>query len=330
MLQNLVTGGSGFLGGHLVEALLARGEKVRVLVRPTSQINHLASPEVELVYGDLLDAQSLKSAAYGMDRVYHCAGHVKDWGGGWETFRSINVTGVQNLLDAVLAAGVSKYIHISSSDVYGHPNRPVDETAPYRRRGWPYGDTKIDGEKLVWNYYYQYGLPITVMRPASIYGPHSISLVMDIVGLLKSGSMAHIGTGRSSAGLAYVTNVVDMILLAAESKKSVGQAYNASDGSNVTWRQYTDRLAEIVGVPSPGVMIPYRAAYLVGWAMEKIFGALRIETRPLLTRMAVELFGTDQGFSINKAQRELNFVPRVEFDEGMYRVEAWLRQIGAI
>ncbi len=328
MQRNLVTGGSGFLGSHLVEALVERGDEVRVLVRPTSNIAHLKSIGVELAYGHLDDVQSLRSATQGIERIYHCAAIAADWGA-WETFHAANVTGVRNLLDAAMEVGVSKFIHVSTTDVYGCPDYPADETAPHRQRGWPYGDTKIEGERLVWNYYHQHDLPVTVVRPTNIYGPRSTTFVQEIVELLKSGSMVHIGKGLKPAGLAYVTNVVDVILRAAESKSSVGQAYNASDGSEVTWRQYVDQLAEIVGVSSPRVVIPYRLAYLAGWAMEKTYGALRIETRPLLTRMAAELFGTHQGFSINKACQELGFEPKVGFNEGMHRVEIWLHQTGS-
>jgi nucleoside-diphosphate-sugar epimerase len=233
-------------------------------------------------------------------------------------------------LEVAVEAGVSRFIHVSTTDVYGYPDYPVDEFAPYRPRGWYYGDTKIEGERLVWSYYNERSLPITVVRPVSIYGPRSIALVLDIVDQLKKGSMVHIGKSIKSAGLAYVTNVVDMLIRAAESENSVGQAYNASDGSDITWRQYVDRLAEILGTTSPRVVIPYRLAYLAGWTMEKTYKALRNETRPLLTRMTVELLGTDQGFSINKARRELGYEPKVGFDEGMRQVEIWLRQIGSI
>ena len=326
MSKSLVTGGSGFLGSHLVETLVARGEKVRVLVRPTSKVAHLESLKVELVYGDLNNLSSLKKAIQNIERVYHCAALAVDWET-WERFRSTNVTGVHNLLEAALEAGVKKFIHISTTDVYGHPDHPVDETTPYRLRGWPYGDTKIEGEQLVWTYYKKHHLPMTIVRPVNIYGPRSITFVSDIVELLKGGSMIHIGNGGKPAGLAYVTNVVDVILRAADSKHSVGQAYNASDGSDVTWRQYVDRLAKIVGVPSPKIVVPYRLAYLTGWVMEKVYGILPIKGRPLLTRMAAELFGTNQGFPINKARRELGYEPEVDFDEGMHRVEVWLRQI---
>ena len=254
-MKNLVTGGSGFLGSHLVEALLARGEKVRALVRPTSKTVHLASLGVELAYGDLSDVQSLRTATRDVERVYHCAALAADWGTR-EAFHAANVTGVRNLVEMSLEAGVNKFVHVSTTDVYGHPDYPADETAPYRLRGWHYGDTKIEGEQLVWAYHRQHGLPVTVVRPVNIYGPRSTTFVLEIVELLKSGSMVHIGSGRKPAGLAYVTNVVDVMLRAADSESSVGQAYNTSDGSDVTWRQYVDRLAEIVGVSSPRIVIP--------------------------------------------------------------------------
>ena len=233
MLKNLVTGGSGFLGSHLVEALVARGEKVRVLIRPTSKIDHLKNLKVELIHGDLNNIQSLRKAIQNIDRVYHCAALAADWGT-WETFRSTNVTGVHNLLEVALEVGVSKFIHVSTTDVYGHPDYPADGTTPYRLRGWPYGDTKIEGEQLVWTYYHEHNLPITIVRPVNIYGPRSVTFVLDIVKLLKSGGMVNIGNGDKPAGLAYVTNVVDVILRAADSESSVEQAYNASDGSDVT------------------------------------------------------------------------------------------------
>jgi len=328
-LKSLVTGGSGFLGSHLVEALVARGEEVRALVRPTSRTAHLENLDVKLAYGDLGDAECLKAATRGVERIYHCAALAADWGT-WEAFRAANGTGVRNLLQAAEEAGVGKFIHVSTTDVYGHPDYPADESAPHRLRGWPYGDTKIEGEQLAWAYHREHGLPITVVRPINIYGPRSTTFVVEIVELLKSGSMIHVGDGHKPAGLGYVTNVVDVLLRAADSEKSTGQAYNASDGSDVTWRQYVDRLAQIVGVPRPRLVIPRRLAYMAGWAMEKAYGALRLRSRPLLTRMVAEVFGTDQGFPIDKARRDLGYEPQVDFDEGMRRVEAWLHEAGYV
>jgi nucleoside-diphosphate-sugar epimerase len=329
MHKSLVTGGSGFLGSHLVEALVARGDEVRVLVRPTSKTAFLESLGVELAYGDLSDRQSLKAAVQGMERVYHCAALASDWGT-WENFLAANVTGLRNLLDAALEAGVSKFIHISTTDVYGHPNYPADETTPFRLRGWQYGDTKIQGEELVWAYHRKHGLPVTVVRPVNIYGPRSTSFVLELAELLKSGDMVQIGKLEQPAGLAYVTNVVDVILLAADCENSVGHAYNACDGLDISWPKYMGRLAKVIGASGPKTVILYRLAYFAGWIMEKSYGILRIKSRPLLTRMLVELLGTNQGFPIDKARRELGYEPRVDFEEGMARVETWLRQINYI
>ena len=250
MHKCLVTGGSGFLGSHLVEALAARGDNVRVLVRLTSNTTFLESLGVELVYGDLKDNQSLNRAVQGMERIYHCAAFAADWGPKGE-FQATNVIGLRNLLDAALEAGVKKFVHVSTTDVYGHPNYPADETAPYRLRGWHYGDTKIIGEQLVWDYYRDRNLPITIVRPVNIYGPRSTSFVLEVADLLKSGDMVHIGKKEQPAGLAYVTNVVDAILLASDSVNSVGNAYNVSDGLDTSWHKYVNNMAKFIGVPNP-------------------------------------------------------------------------------
>jgi nucleoside-diphosphate-sugar epimerase len=231
-------------------------------------------------------------------------------------------------LELAREARLDRFVHISTTDVYGFPDYPADETAPFHYRGWPYGDTKIEGEKLVWAYHRQYDLPVTIVRPATIYGPRSTALVQEMAELLKSGSMIHIGSGRKPAGLAYVANVVKAIVLAGEHENSLGQAYNITDDSDVTWPQFVNRMAKIVGAPSPRITLPYRLAYLSGWTFEKAYGVLRIESRPLLTRLAAELFGTSQGFSVNKARRELGYEPAIDFEEGMRRVAMWLRQKG--
>jgi nucleoside-diphosphate-sugar epimerase len=324
-MKCLVTGGSGFLGGHLVEGLVKRGESVRVLIRPGSKTEHLNQLGVEFVQGDLWDLDSLKDAARNVEFIYHCAALAADWGS-WKDFEKTNIVGTRNLLQSAMEQSVDKFIHISTTDVYGYPNSRVDETAAFRFRGWPYGDTKIKAEQAVWDCHRQHGLPITVVRPLNIYGPRSTTFVLEIAELLKSGKMVHIGQGGKSAGLVYVTNVVDVILLATDNNISNGQAYHASDGSNVTWPQYVNRLADIIGAAHPRISLPYRPAYFIGWLMERIYGALAIKRRPLLTRMAVELLGTDQAFSIEKAQKELDYQPKVKFEKGMLLVENWLKQ----
>jgi nucleoside-diphosphate-sugar epimerase len=329
-MRNLVTGASGFLGSHLADGLHAAGEDVVALVRPSSDRSHLDRLGVEVREGDLVDPGSLAPCLDGVDRVFHCAALVSDWGT-WAEFRAANVTGVRNLLEAADAADLGLFVHISSTDVYGHPDRVVDETAPFRRRGWPYGDTKIEAEELLWDFVRERGLRATVVRPASLYGPRSRSFVVEVLELLRAGSLPLIGPAGRAAGLAEVSNAVDAILLIASSDRSVGRAYNLTDGSRVTWQTYFDRLAEIAGARPPrNFRLPRSLSYASAWAVEHVYRTLGLRSRPPLTRLMVELLATEQGFSNARLETELGYHPRLNFDEGMRRVEGWLRTEGLI
>lgn len=329
-MRNLVTGASGFLGSHLVEGLLAAGEDVVALVRRSSDRGHLDRLRVEVLEGDLLDRSSLLPCLEGVDRVFHCAALVSDWGT-WDEFRAANVTGVRNLLEAADEVGVGLFVHISSTDVYGHPDRVVDESAPFRRRGWPYGDTKIEAEELLWSFVREHDLRVTVVRPASLYGPRSRSFVDEVLELLRERRLPLVGPAGRAAGLTEVTNAVDAILLIASSERSIGRAYNVTDGSRVNWQTYFDRLAQIAGVRPPRrFRIPRSAAYAAAWAVERAYRSLRLRSRPPLTRLMVELLATEQGFSNAKLETELGYRPRRDFEEGMQRLERWLRMEGRI
>ena len=322
----LVTGASGFLGGHLVEALVARGERVRVLVRPTSGTAVLDPLDVERATGDLSDPASVRAAMEGVERVVHCAALATDWAP-LDAFQRANVEGVRHATEAALQAGVSRFVHVSSTDVYGYPNATVDESAPRVRRGFAYGDSKALGEEVAWEAH-ERGLPLTVVRPATIWGPRSLPFVVEMVELIEQGLMLHIGGGRTDAGLAYVDNVVDALVLAATEQAALGRTYNVHDGAGTTWREYNATLAAAVGRRKPWLSVPRRPAYAIAWMLEQVWGALGVRDRPLLSRVAVELLGTTQGFDTTRIRTELGWSPRVGFDEGMARVQAWLDERG--
>ena len=146
-MKVLVTGAAGFLGGHLVDMLLERGEEVRAMVRPgedTSRLRKLTG--VEVVHGDLTDPASLKRAVQDMQRVYHVAAKTGPWGPE-EVYRAANVTGLANLIHASMDDGVQRIVHTSSIAVYGHPlHGIVTEDAPFHVEDNPYSRSKIAGE----------------------------------------------------------------------------------------------------------------------------------------------------------------------------------------
>jgi nucleoside-diphosphate-sugar epimerase len=320
----LVTGASGFLGGHLVHALLARGTSVRILARRTSNLSHLDVDAIEVVHGSLQEQERLREACEGVTAVYHCAGMSADWGA-WEAFHAVNVAGTQSLIAAARdARTVERFLHISTTDVYGYPAVACQESYGIRDIGLPYNRSKGLAEKIVWEVHEASKLPVTVIRPASIYGPRSQEFVVEIGKLLLEGWMMFINHGTSRAGLVYVENAVQGIIAACESDKTVGRAYNLRDEADTTWAQYVADLARGIGTRLPWIDVPERVALRIGKVMEGAWRLLKLGGRPVLTRHAAYLFCRDQGYPIDRARRDFGFESTVSYPEGLRRSLEWL------
>jgi nucleoside-diphosphate-sugar epimerase len=320
----LVTGASGFIGGKLAERLLQEGYSVRCLVRPSSDTSRLERLDAQLAVGDLGDRASLAAAAAGCENVLHCAALVSDWATTAEIVAA-NVQGTRNLLAA--AGSGRRFVHFSTTDVYGHPGTPgVRESHPATGAGNLYARTKLLAELEV-----RAGAPHSViLRPATVYGPGSVEVVGAIAGALRNGSMLLIDRGRSVAGLSYVENLLDAALLALRREAAIGETFNVSDGLPVTWRQFTNDLAEGLGARPARFSLPYPLASALGASLEGAYRLLRRATGlrlpPLLSRQAVQVLGRDQDFSCEKARELLGWEPRVGYEAAMAATVAWLKQ----
>ena len=324
----LVTGASGFLGGRLAQVLVARGEVVRILARPGGDLRHLTDLPLEVVQGDLAAKESLAAAVKGVTHIYHCAGCSTDWDP-WDVFYAANVAGVRNLLDAALqVSSLQRFLHVSTTDVYGYPAVPCNESHPLTDVGLPYNRTKCQGEECVCEASRRSGLPVTVVRPATIYGPRSKDFVIEIAKLIRQGAMAVVDGGRSPGGFSYVDNAVDAIIRAATLPETFGRYYNLADGTGVTWRHYVDALADGLGERRPWINIPSAIAFPLARSLESTHRLLRLPGRPLLTCNAVYLLCRNQEYPIEGARRDLGFSPAVSFDEGMGRTVNWLKKNG--
>ncbi len=171
-MKVLVTGAAGFLGGHLVDMLLERGDDVRAVVRPVEDSGRLRKREgVEIVTGDLTDPASLRHAVEGVQRVYNVAAKTGPWGPE-NAYWATNVQGLADLVHAAMDAGVQRIVHTSSITVYGHHLHGImTEEDPFHAEDNPYSRTKIAGEKLIAILVKDSGAPVVIVRPGWIYGP---------------------------------------------------------------------------------------------------------------------------------------------------------------
>jgi nucleoside-diphosphate-sugar epimerase len=328
----LITGATGFIGGHLAARLAGEGWHVRCLARPTSDTSQIDGLDVEIVEGDLQDPDSLVRAAAGCRVVFHCAAMVSDWATVAEISR-VNVRGTQNLLDAAAGGSVERFVHFSTTDVYGHRGRDeIDETYVGRHFSNWYAQTKLNAEREVRGAEAARGLAAVILRPATVYGPRSREVIGDIARAIRGGNMLLIDSGRPVAGLVYVDNLIDAAVLAAGHDAAPGQAFNITDGLDVTWRQFTDDLARGLGCQGPRWSLPFRAANGIAFTLEQGYRLLRrtagLRTRPLLSRQAVHVLGADQLFSNRKIRTVLGWVPRTSYAGGLDATLAWLRSEG--
>jgi nucleoside-diphosphate-sugar epimerase len=321
----LVTGASGFLGGHLAKMLIGQGEEVFVLVRSRSDTSHLSHLPVRPIIGELADLASLRRAVEPVTRIFHCAACSTDWAD-WDDFFATNVAGTENLLTAAVSAPrLERFVHVSTTDVYGYPAKPCNEIAPTVDAGLPYNQTKRLGELAVTKAHSVNGLPATILRPATIYGPRGADFTREIASLLRYRVMATIDGGAARGGFTYVENVAKAMIEASVAPNTIGQAYNISDATDATWADYLRLFAAGLEYPEPWIDLSLDNATSLAKLFEGIHSLLRLRGRPLLTRHAVKLLGIDQEFPIGKAQRDFDFSPAVSLEEGIARSVAWIR-----
>ena len=325
----LITGATGFIGGHLAQRLVQEGYQVRCLVRATSDTSLVDKLDVEIAVGDLTRARSLARAAEGCRYVFHCGARVSDWATTKEIAR-VNVQGTRNLLEACVDASVQRVIHFSTTDIYGYPGRAaIDETyVATRFRNW-YAQTKLAAEAEVRRVEKAHELDAVILRPATVYGPRSTAVIGEIARAMRDGNMLLIDGGRAIAGLCYVENLVDAAVLALRHDAAPGQAFNVSDGLDITWKEFTDGLAKGIGCPQVRWSLPHWMANGIGFSLEHGYRLLRkttrLNTQPLLSRQAVHVLGKDQDFSNRKAREMLGWEPRVDYATGLDATLAWLQ-----
>lgn len=322
-MKALVTGGGGFLGGVIVRQLLARGDEVRSLARGAYPA--LESMGVEVLRGDLSDAQSVSRAVAGCDVVFHVAAKAGVWGSR-ASFEQANIEGTRNVIAACRAHGVSKLVYTSTPSVVsaGGDVEGVDESAPYPEHFQAeYPRTKAIAEKLLLE---ANGpeLSTVALRPHLIWGPGDTQFIPRLVARAKAGRLRLVGDGRSLVDVIYVDNAAEAHLLAADrlapDSPIAGRAYFLSQGEPVAVADMINGLLGAAGLPPVTKRIPPGVAHALGAMLEFVYGALKIQAEPPMTRFLAKQLSTAHWFDISAARRDLGYQPRVSTEEGLRRL----------
>jgi nucleoside-diphosphate-sugar epimerase len=326
-LKALVTGATGFIGSHLVEALLQRGDQVRCLVRKTSDLKWLRDLPIEATQGDCNDKHSLAEAVKGVDQVFHLAGVTKAVQE--KTYFEVNALGTENLIHACLQHNphLQKFIYLSSQAAAGpcqngDKKKESDRCEPVSL----YGQSKRMGEDFALAHAHE--LPLLILRPSAVYGPRDRDIYTFFKLLSKkikpclSGEEQHIS-------LCYVRDIVQAILLASETKESHGEIFFLSDGQSYRWEEVGDIFAEAMGITPICIRVPEWMILGIASISEyfsKISGKPALLNKGKVEEMVQKNWVCD----ITKAKEVLGFEPTVPLMEGArltfewYKKENWL------
>jgi nucleoside-diphosphate-sugar epimerase len=322
MTAVFVTGGSGFIGGRLIERLRADGHPVRALARSSAAAERVGSRGAEPVHGDLAEVPAMRGGAEGCDLAFHAAATLGDWGKRAD-FERGNVAGTANALRACAEAGVRRFVHVGTEAALlaGRPLVDVDETAPLRPDSPAlYSATKALAERAVLGANRD-GFETIVVRPRFVWGIGDTTLLPVMVEMVRSGRFAWVGGGRHRTSTTHVENVVEGLVLGA-ARGRPGNAYFVTDGEPVVFREFVEELLATQGVTAPSRSIPPWAASALSRAGEAGWRLLPLPGRPPLTRFAYWVSAQECTIRIDKAREELGYAPVTSIAAGLAELRA--------
>ncbi len=331
-----VTGATGFIGRSLVYSLLDRGFHVRCLVRNEAKASHYFgdSGNVELFLGDLRNCESLRGFLEGVDIIFHIGAMVSDWGER-EDFYKVNVEATRFLLDQAIDFNVKRFVFMSSSTVVWNPSffsmtklEDIDETHPYPSTFLDYyNESKAKAEQLVVEYGQK--LHTIIIRPSNVWGEGDTVILPRLIDAANKGILYPIGFGKRTTTPCHITNLIHSMILCMDACVESGSIYFMNDGEKIDYKDFISDQLKAAGVEwNPRVALPYTLMYAIGWILENIYRFKGSRRPPAITRFAVAALAGNRCYSIEKARRELGFKPVVTYNEGLKKLEEWVKECG--
>jgi nucleoside-diphosphate-sugar epimerase len=318
-----VTGGSGFIGGRLIDRLLSGGWTVRALARSDRSAAAVGELGAEPVMGDISSVDSIRAGAAGCSHAFHAAAHVGDWGPRSEFVRD-NVLGTHNVLAGTAAAGVGRFVHVGTEAALlaGQPLVNADESLPLRPDSPSlYPSTKALAEQAVRQANRPGSFETVVVRPRFVWGPGDTTILPTLMATVKSGQFRWIGGGRHRTSTTHVDNVAEGLLLGAQ-RGAPGAAYFVTDGEPVVFRDFVTALLATQGVEAPSGELPLAVAKGLAAAGEAAWSKLPLPGSPPLTRMALWVSSLECTIDISRARAELGYAPVISREQGLAGLSA--------
>lgn len=317
----LVTGATGFTGAYLVKELVRLGCQVHAIARPSSRLGDLEGLPVTWHRGNVYDPAVVEKAMQGVNYVFHLAAAYRDASVGDEVYSLVHVKSTQLLAEAALKQpDFKRFVHVSTVGVLGHiETPPANEESPYNP-GDIYQSTKVDGEIWIKNFARDRRLPLTVMRPAAIYGPGDRRL-LKIFKLAKLPVTPLLGFGRGLYHLIHVQDLVSYLIAASQSEKALGQIYICGNPVTYSIPDMTRVIKEELGLPYRILRIPAWPFFLLGYLVEAICKPFGIE--PPIYPRRVAFFTKDRSFQTDKIRRDLGDLYHFSSEQGIRDLTRW-------
>ena len=308
----LVTGASGFIGGHMVDLLLSHGIKVRAMVRDRLKAVRLEALEnCELVVADLTRKETLAPAVSGTTGIFHIGGVFRQAGLPDSAYFEINHLGVKNLFDAAICEGVPRIIHCSTSGVLGHVAKlPSNEDSPYNPSD-VYQESKAEGEKLALEYFKAGKIKGLIIRPAMVYGPRD-SRFLKIFRMVKKGTFFYVGSGDVYTHFIDVRDLVNAFFIGMKKVNLNAEIYQIAGEKEQRLFEVINMVADYLNVRRPWLHIPLKPMQVLAGICEDLCEFIGAE--PPLHRRRIEFFTHHRFFDTQKARRDLDYKPAKAFE----------------
>jgi dihydroflavonol-4-reductase len=304
-MKIFVTGGTGFIGTHLVRCLAETEHEIVCLARETSDVSSLNEVGVTIAIGDVTDKASLLRGMRGCDWVANLANLFLFWVPDDQAYTDVNVKGTQNVMEVALATGISKVVHVSTAAIWGKTAGPISEQTPVgAERASQYAQTKYEGDLVAWRLHEERRLPLVMIYPTAVVGPDDPKATgRYIKNLVRHRMPAQVLTDASFA-FVYVGDVCTAIIRALEKEGNIGEGYLVN-GANMTFGELNHLVSDVAGVRLPLLRLPDAVTVFNAWCLT---GLANLIKRPPLLDLSVDQVGLmKQGFTVDgsKAEREL-------------------------